>query len=138
MLLLPAEFLGKTVQFLVDSCAERSVIPKQLIPDALLYPTNVILNAAGGNKIETFGQCSHKIGVKGLRRDFLVNLIVTNTQPIFGANFLTNNTLQLDMKRRVLTDPETNISAQLIAQEGPSLQLKAVEVVYYNIFTKFP
>ena len=41
VLTLPATFLGHKVEFLVDSGAERSIIPSNLVPDALLFPSSI-------------------------------------------------------------------------------------------------
>ena len=65
---LPTNFINHKVEFLVDSSAERSVTPRNLVPNALLYPCGVTLTGVGGNEIQTYGQCHVSIGIKDLRR----------------------------------------------------------------------
>ena len=70
LLSLPASFINHKVEFLVDSGAEKSVIPRNLVPNALLYPSGVTLTGVGGNEIQPYGLCHVSIGIKGLRRQF--------------------------------------------------------------------
>jgi len=111
-------FLGRKVDFLVDSGAERSVVPRSYVPDALLFPSRVSLTGASGAHIKSFGQCSVLVGIRGLRREFPVTFIAASTQPILGADFLTQHGLLLNMKSRTLHDPLTSISATLKSATG--------------------
>lgn len=115
VLSLPATLLGRKLSFLVDSGAEKSIVPPCNVPSSLLYPCNIVLTGVGGETIPTFGSFSCKLAVPGLRREFPVTFIVAETTAILGADFLTASGLQLDMKRRSLTDSETQISAKLAA-----------------------
>lgn len=75
VLSLPVVFFKKAVNFLVDSGAERSVVPRNLVPSSLLCPCDIKLTGVGGNTVDTFGQISSKIGVPGLRREALTSLL---------------------------------------------------------------
>ena len=70
VLSLSVKFLKKSVKFLVDSGAERSVVPKELMPASLLFPCDIKLTGVCGNPVDTFGEFKGKIGVPGLRREF--------------------------------------------------------------------
>ena len=115
VLTLPATFLGHKVEFLVDSGAERSIIPSNLVPDALLFPSSICLTGVTGSKIQSFGQCFVKIGVKKLRREFPVTFIAATAKPILGADFLTQFGLLLDMKSQTIYDPLTSLTASLVS-----------------------
>jgi len=103
---------------LVDSGAEKSIIPHSFVPKFLVYPSNVTLSGVGGANIQNLGQCMLNVGIPGLRRSFSVPFITTSTRAILGADFLTEHGLLLDMRKRCLTDPLTQISAKLESQSG--------------------
>ena len=100
--------------FLVDSGAERSVIPSSLVPSSLILPSTTKLTGVDGKNLATFGHMHTSVSVKSLRRNFQVNFIVTKTRAILGADFLTDNSLILNMKKQVLIDPLTNMSTSLM------------------------
>ena len=127
LLSLPASFINHKVEFLVDSGAERSVIPRNLVPNALLYPCGVTLTGVGGNEIQTYGQCHVSIGIKGLRRQFPVTFIAADVKPILGADFLTQHGLMLNMKSKSLHDPHTSLTATLIVYQGEIHSIHASE-----------
>ena len=85
VLTLSATFLGHKVEYLGDSGAERSIIPSNLVPDALLFPSSICLTSVTGSKIRSFGQCFVKIGVKKLRRGFPVTFIAATAKPLFDT-----------------------------------------------------
>ena len=137
MLSLPVVFFKKAVNFLVDSGAERSVVPRNLVPSSLLCPCDIKLTGVGGNTVETFGQISSKIGVPGLRREFSVNFIATSVKPILGADFLTEHGLQLDMKQRSLRDP---VTAKLVnhTDKYVSIRVSETSVVVPDVLQSSP
>ena len=69
MLSLTVFFIDRKVNFLVDNGAKRPIISRSLVPDALLYPFNVVLTGVNRTALKTYGQCSVKLGVRGLRRE---------------------------------------------------------------------
>ena len=115
VVLLPGVIYYKPVNFIIDSGAERSVIPFDLVPSAIILPCDVRLSGVGGNKLDTFGHCYAEVGVKNLRRNFRINFIVTKTRPILGADFLTAYNLSLNMKQRQLSDSLTDLKASLLS-----------------------
>ena len=72
----------------------------------------------------TFGQCSAKLAVPGLRREYSITVIAAKPRPILGADFITKYGFQLDMKRHLLQDPLTNIYASLTALTHPDIILR--------------
>ena len=54
VLLLRATVFGRSVDFLVDSGAERSVIPLALVPSSLVVPSTTKLSGVDGKKLPTY------------------------------------------------------------------------------------
>ena len=98
VLLLPGVAWQKPVSFMIDSGAERSVIPLSHVPSSMIFPSSTVLSSVDSKPIRTYGHCSTIVGVKTLRRAYKIDFIVTDTQPILGADFLTKYGLQLGMK----------------------------------------
>ena len=135
-MLLQGFILGKPVSFIIDSGAERSVLPKSLVPDSLCMPTNVQLSGVDGKPLNSYGQFNATVAVRSLRRDFKVNFILTNTQPILGADFLINYGLNLNMKLKKLSDPLTTLSATLNCKQSNSVQIRVSESKIENSYLK--
>jgi len=104
---------GTKLDFIIDSGAERSVLPVSAAPQSVIYPSSIKLTGVNGSAIQTYGHCRTEIGIKSLRRQFPIDFIITNTKAILGADFLTLFNLDLNMKRRELSDPLTGIIAKL-------------------------
>lgn len=124
VLTLPCKLFGKSVSFLIDSGAECSVVPRNLIPSSIIFSSNLLLTGVNDSPIVNFGKCTCSVAVPGLRRVFNVNFIVSNTKPILGADFLTQYKLQLDMSRRQLADPRTSLTASLHSNPSQSVQIR--------------
>jgi len=119
--------MGHEVALLVDSGAERSVIPQNLIPASILFPSRITLTGVGGSPIKSYGQCCVKVAVPSLRRVFSVTFIAADVKPILGADFLTTYGLILNMKDRLLNDPLTNMNARLNVIDGTNYVIHASE-----------
>ena len=115
VLTLPARVKDTPLSFLIDSGAERSLIPASFVPTALLTPADVMLSGVGGHRIPVFGQCSLMVSIRDLRREVRVNFVVVQSAAILGADFITHTGLQLDMRARELRDPLTGLTAKLKA-----------------------
>jgi len=123
----------------VDSGAEKSIISRSLVPEAILRPCNTQLKSVSGDEIKTFGQCFLRLGVKQLRREYPTSFIVADVKPILGADFLTQHGLTLDMKSKSLHDPLTSLTAKLVASEGTMHGIKASdETETHSILKNFP
>ena len=125
---------------MIDSGAERSILPQSLVPQSIIFPDNTKLVNVSGNPIHTYGHCLASIGVKALRREFKVQFILTDTKPILGADFLTQYGLHLDMRNKRLIDPLTNISSGLTKANGTDDGVKVSEVEQTDDFlvSEFP
>ena len=138
VLSLPAILLGRKVNFLVDSGAERSIVPPCDVPASLLYPCGIVLTGVGGEQIPTYGQFSCKIAIPGLRREFPVQFIVAKTTAILGADFLASSGLVLNMQSRSLTDSQTKLAAILETHKA-NFHIRVTGVSESSsIFKEFP
>ena len=108
---------NKPVEFIVDSGAEKSVLPISLVPDCLCVPTDIELAGLDGRPLKVYGHFNGKLGIKSLRREFCINFIITDTKPILGADFLTEYGLSLNMQNKQLANPLTGISAKLTSSQ---------------------
>ncbi|VUZ39991.1 unnamed protein product [Hymenolepis diminuta] len=87
--------------YLIDSGAEISVLPSTR--NSSDHP--LILAAAKGSPIKTYGQKSVTLDL-GLRRTFRwIFTIADVSNPIIGADFLCHFGLLLDLRRKKLTNP---------------------------------
>ena len=87
-----------TLIFLVDSGAERSILPPNLVPRKLISPSSVRFNGANDANIAYYGEIVASIFIPSLYRSYKVNIVVADTKPILSANFLTKHGLVLDMR----------------------------------------
>ena len=106
----------------------------KLVPPLLLFPTCSKLTGVDGTFLKVHGHFQAAVRVKGLRREFKVNFIATETRPILGADFLTQYGLRLDMKNRQLTDPLANISVSLVSSDEPECTIRLAEEVRSDSF----
>ncbi|UYV74022.1 hypothetical protein LAZ67_11001862 [Cordylochernes scorpioides] len=126
------------LQFLIDSGADVSVIP----PTDKDVPSNeLLLYAANGSKIVTFGSKVIKIDL-GLRRSFQWCFIIAKVNKgIIGADFLNNFKLILDISNKRLIDGISNLSIR-----GDVMSIDSTSITstinknekYYNILAQFP
>lgn len=136
--MLPCKLFGKTVRFVVDTGAERSLLPLDLAPRQLLAPTQVRLRSVDGREFRTLGQCSLSLAVPELRRLFCANFIVADTPPILGADFLAKFGLLIDMRNRRVHDPTTELSVSLQAAAEVAPRVLATSSVLATPLDAFP
>jgi len=113
VLTLSGLILNEPVEFIIDSGAEKSVINRRFVPDILCLPTDIQLSGVDGNVLKVHGHFNAVVGVPSLRRDYKINLIITDTASILGADFLIHYGLLLNMRDKILIDPLANLSAKL-------------------------
>ena len=113
-LTVTAEVLSSQISFLIDSGADRSLIPLKHVPRTLITACDATLLGVNGQPILVYGQCTLDLAVRGLRRVFPVNFIVADSIAILGADFITTAGLQLDMRARKLNDPLTTRQVDLM------------------------
>lgn len=99
------------LQFLIDTGADISVLPKNriMLP---MSQENLVLYAANGSKIHTFGTKLLTLDLN-LRRSFTWLFVVADVQqPIIGVDFLKHFNLLVDVKHNCLIDSETKLSSR--------------------------
>ena len=75
------------LNFLVDSGAERSITPPNIVPRELVLPSSVKLKGANDANIACYGEIVTSIFIPSLNRSYSVNVVVADTKPILGADF---------------------------------------------------
>ncbi|XP_055932984.1 uncharacterized protein LOC129963005 [Argiope bruennichi] len=132
---------NSALNFLVDTGADVSVLPKHYAPKAA--PSNeLLLIAANGTKIPTFGR-KHLTLDLNLRRTFTCSFIIANVnQPIIDIDFLKHYNLLVDVKNGCLIDAITKLITQgkytstKSLTSGISILLGDSE--FYGILSQFP
>ncbi|VDL64552.1 unnamed protein product, partial [Hymenolepis diminuta] len=124
--------------YLIDSGAEISVLPSTR--NSSDHP--LILAAAKGSPIKTYGQKSVTLDL-GLRRTFRwIFTIADVSNPIIGADFLCHFGLLLDLRRKKLLDPLTSLHSKCTEYPCPTYSpiicIQSSESPFYSIFKKFP
>ena len=117
VLSLEANIFNVNLNFLVDSVAERSILPPNLVPRELISPSSVRLKGANDVNIACYGEIAASVFIPSLNRSYKVNVVVADTKPILGADFLTKHGLVLDMRLKKLHDPILNKDAILAVNE---------------------
>lgn len=96
------------IPFLVDTGACVSVLPNRILRRR--RPTSYKIYAANGSAITTFGT-EHAILNLGTRRPYKWTFLVADIpKAIIGADFITHYGIIVDLQRKKLTDPITNLS----------------------------
>ena len=99
------------LQFLIDTGADISVIPKTKIASSQVQ-NNLMLYAANGTKIQTFGTKLIKLDLN-LRRVFAWSFVIADVnQPIIGIDFLKHFNLLVDVRNNCLIHAQAKISSR--------------------------
>ena len=125
-------------RYLIDTGAEVSVLPAT--PSQKSLPAISYLYAANGSKIPVYKRLTRKLDLH-LRRSFEWTFYVAAvSQPILGADFLTNFNLIVDIKNRKLQDPLTTLStsAQVKMTESTTLSTVSEENQFTSLLKSFP
>jgi len=120
-----------------------SVIPPRS-NDLSCPPAPIILQAANGSAIRTFGERRLLISL-GLRREFKWVFVVADVRtPILGTDFLAAHDLQVDVQSACLRDTKTSLtttcfpSALGLRPESPSIANLANDSPVSKILEDFP
>lgn len=127
------------MQFLIDTGADVSVVPKGL-HSAKVKPTSTKLFAANGTPIEVYGEVLLKVNL-GLRREFLWTFLIANvTSGIIGADFICNFDLLIDLKRNRLIDNTTNLESAGVLARTSEFSIKTFSAVspYAELLAEYP
>ena len=114
------------INFILDTGASVSIIPKKIVPHLNLKPTAVKLTSASGSPIHTYGEVALSIGLKKLRRQCDWTFVVAEvTNPILGIDFLQNFELSIDCKNKTLNDylTKTKISVNTVATKIDKIKI---------------
>lgn len=96
-------------KFLIDSGSDISILPKS---HCRTPPTTLVLYAANGTTIKTYGYKRLTVSL-GLRRDFDWNFCIADVdKPILGSDFLHSYDLLVDIRRSQLIDRTTKLSSK--------------------------
>ena len=96
------------IEYLVDTGASRSLIPKQLVRGPHQRSAHT-MRAANGSSISTYGTKESPLNYKGHRYTWKF-LVADVFMPILGADFLTFYSLAVDVRNRRLI-PVNNAAA---------------------------
>ena len=111
--------LSTRLSFLIDTGAQVSVIPPR--PEDRSCNSSFQLLAANKTSIKTFGTRSLNLNL-GLRRVFPWVFVVADVPyAILGIDFLEHYALTVDLARRRLTDPLTNVVTVGSISTSPSI-----------------
>ncbi|CAI2738545.1 unnamed protein product [Dicrocoelium dendriticum] len=132
--------LTSGIEFLVDTGAEVSVIPRS--SDEVVSPSPTKLRAANGTPIATFGEKLLTLNL-GLRRTFRWPFIIAAVPfAIIGIDFLQRFDLIVDAKRKKLIDSRTQLSvigtSANVAAITPIRVLPQASQPFLELFTKHP
>ena len=104
-----AVIVGKTkVNFIIDTGACVSIIPKSCVSKYLIEPSSVTISTANGQPVRVHGEVKLDIVIPELRRKFLWTFVVADvTSPLLGKDFLSHNALLVDCAADCLRDSIT-------------------------------
>ena len=124
-----------SIQFVVDTGASISIIPKHHLSYYTIKPTAVSINSANGQSIKCHGEVNVELAFTDLGRTFRWNFVVADTTfPLLGLDFLSNFNLIVDCNNGKLRDPLTSKSAMLIHQSPSS----TITNICVNSLESFP
>ncbi|XP_067128916.1 uncharacterized protein [Centruroides vittatus] len=120
--MLPDSVWETGLNFLIDSGADLSIISNC----TKNQPTKIEFYAANDSKISTYERKVLEIDLN-LRRSFIWEFTIDGVQkPIIGADFLANFELILDIRNRLLVDPQTFLTTQGRYYTKPLTSVKTI------------
>ena len=130
------------VRFLVDTGAEVSVLPTSRHDRTRHHsPSSPPLTAVNGSAIKTYGQRCMNIDL-GLRRSFSwLFLIADVSHAILGADFLSQFSLQVDLRHRRLVDTVTSLSVNAFFSTAPAEHIPVMIAAFsdpFDLLSKYP
>lgn len=128
------------LDFLIDTGADFSVIPMRQHPLHVHKNSDIVLSAANGTNIQTYGTKLLEVNL-GLRRSFKHCFILASVdRPIIGADFLKENDLIVDLKNQRLLDGKTklHVPASVAMVDTPTPRLFKIDNGFGDILQDFP
>jgi hypothetical protein len=125
------------LRFLIDTGSDLCVYPRKLIPQRRTRVN--YLCTANGTIIPTYGWLPLSLNLR-LRRDFTWRFLVADvTQPLIGADFLSNYRPMVDCKdKRLLDVTSLSAPAQAANLRIPSVKVISASTPVDNILLEFP
>jgi hypothetical protein len=124
------------------SCVTSATTNRQVKSRKLILQRRTRVNylcVANGTTIPTYGWLPLSLNL-GLRRDFIWRFVVADvTQPLIGADFLSNYGLLVDSKYKRLLDGVTSLSAPAQAANSriPGVKVVSASTPVDNILSEF-
>lgn len=129
------------LNFLVDTGANVSVLPKCRKIRDINSEHSFSLFAANGTQIKTFGVKTLTLNLR-LRRSFKWTFIVADVrQPILGADFIKHFKLLVDLDKRRLIDNTTQLKTRgLVVKHIYDHSIKTIDEhhPFYDVIQKYP
>lgn len=125
------------LQFLIDTGAELSVIPKP--KNVHLQPSLIKLLAANNTEINTYGKRLLSLDI-GLRRQFKWLFTVADvSHPIIGADFLQNFNILVDMKGKSLVDATTQLRqvCRITNSDSSVITIHKTNGIFHELLTQY-
>ena len=126
------------LQFLINTCACRSLLPKSKVHSGCTTGTDTNLIATNGSRILTYSCKTLQLSFAGSKYkwDFIVADVST---PIISADFLTNFNLLVDMANRRLVNAFTLASTSIAAAPADlALQISNTPDAYSSLKSSYP
>ena len=103
----------KSVDFVIDTGAGVSLLPKTVPVGSILQPSAVRISTANGESLHVVGEVTCDVTIPQLRRTFTWTFVVADvTTPLLGQDFLSQHSLLIDCGTRTLIDRSTDLSSQ--------------------------
>lgn len=147
LLIVAARLGAQSLNFIVDTGAAVSILPKRYLSGAVTYPTNISLVSANDQKIECSGQAVLNLTLRNLRREFTWTFIIAETaQPLLGYDFLNHFGLMVDCTNNKLIDKMTNrqsdahpssiiMNIDLVPNKDANKMVRAILEKYPNLIS---
>ena len=113
---------GRSIDFLIDTGAEVSLLRKDCAQRSYLEPTNVKLTSVDGQPITTLGRVRATLRWKSLRRNFSWSFVVADVpRNIIGIDFLSHYDFVVDCSSKQLVDSTTKLMVGCETVHHPGL-----------------
>lgn len=114
LLIIDACIGAAKLEFILDTGATLSIIPKSCVGGLIFHPTGVKLTSASGQSIPVYGEARLDVTLGKFRRTFSWNFVIADvTYPLLGLDFMTHYGLSINCKSRELIDHTTQTTAKL-------------------------
>ena len=132
------------LDFLVDTGAGISLLPRDLVTRKHLSLSVVRVSTATGQPLRIYGEILLDVDVPSLRRSYSWTFVVADvTEPILGNDFLAAFELIVDCGAQTLTDSVTSIRSSVPTVFGTTANLVTNDLSHLpapakDLFDKYP